>query len=93
MIRAKLVFEKNLFSKQIGKGVLTMKKFSFKAKMIYFGLIALFSLGFFFLQLSAVMDGDTGIGSIILLILWGVMAAFGIAGIIASFAVKKRSNG
>lgn len=52
----------------------------------------MFSLGFFFLQLSSVMDGGTGIGSIILLILWGVMAAFGIGGIIASFAVRKRSK-
>lgn len=69
-----------------------MKKFSFKARMIYFGLIALFSLGFFFLQLSSVMDGDAGIGSMVLLTLWGAMAAFGIAGIIASIVVKRRNK-
>ncbi|ANU16050.1 hypothetical protein BBI11_02775 [Planococcus maritimus] len=69
-----------------------MKNFSFNARLIYFGAIVLFSLGFFFLQLSSVMDGGAGIGSIILLILWGVMAAFGIGGIIASFAVRKRSK-
>lgn len=79
-------------AEQIGKGVVTMKNFSFNTRLIYFGAIVLFSLGFFLLQLSSVMDGSTGIGSIILLILWGVMAAFGIGGIIASFAVKKRSN-
>lgn len=60
--------------------------------MIYFGLILLFSLGFFFLQLTSVMGGDTGFGSILLLILWGVMSAFGIAGLIASLAGNKRNS-
>jgi hypothetical protein len=67
-----------------------MKNFSFKARMIYFGMIAAISLAFFGLQLYANSQGDPGIGSVILLVLWGLMAAFGIGGII--FSVAKRGR-
>lgn len=67
-----------------------MKNFSFKGRIIYFSAIALVSLAFFVLQLTAVMQGSDGIGSIILVILWALMALFGIAGIL--FAVKNRNR-
>lgn len=69
-----------------------MKNFSFKARMIYFGLIAIFSLGFFVLQLTTVMEGDAGFGSMMLLVLWGVMTVFAVAGIIASMVMNKRKE-
>lgn len=72
------------------KGVQKMKHFSFKARLIYFGAIALISLAFFTLQLIAVMEGGDGIGSIILMVLWALMALFGLAGIV--FAVKNRNR-
>lgn len=61
-----------------------------KTRVIYFAVIALVSLAFFALQLYANSTGPTGIGSIVLLILWGVMAAFGIAGFIWSMSNKNR---
>ena len=67
-----------------------MKHFSFKARLIYFGAIALISLAFFALQLTAVLEGSDGIGSIILAILWALMALFGIAGF--GFALKNRNR-
>lgn len=67
-----------------------MKHFSFKARLIYFGAIALISLAFFALQLTAVFEGSDGIGSIILAILWALMALFGIAGF--GFALKNRNR-
>lgn len=67
-----------------------MKNFSFKARMVYFGAITLISLAFFALQLSAVMQGSDGVGSITLVILWALMALFGLAGIV--FALKNRNR-
>jgi len=67
-----------------------MKHFSFKARLIYFGAIALISLSFFALQLAAVSEGSDGIGSIILVVLWALMALFGLAGVI--FALKNRNR-
>ncbi|ANU26560.1 hypothetical protein [Planococcus versutus] len=67
-----------------------MKNFSFKGRIIYFSAIALVSLAFFVLQLTAVMQGSDGLGSIILVILWALMALFGITGIL--FAVKNRNR-
>lgn len=67
-----------------------MKNFSFKARIIYFGAIALISLAFFALQLTAVLQESNGIGSIILLILWALMALFGLAGL--GFALKNRNR-
>lgn len=67
-----------------------MKHFSFKARLIYFGVIALVSFAFFALQLTAVMEGSDGIGSIILAILWALMALFGLAGV--GFALKNRNR-
>ncbi|MBT2581400.1 hypothetical protein [Planococcus sp. ISL-109] len=69
-----------------------MKNFSFKARMIYFSMIVLFSIGFFLLQWTAATDEGAGIGSMILLILWGVMALFGIAGLIFSMWTRKRNH-
>ncbi|MDN7243215.1 hypothetical protein QWY14_15530 [Planococcus sp. N028] len=67
-----------------------MKNFSFKGRMIYFGVIAAISLAFFALQFYANSQGSPGTGSIILLILWGLMVAFGIGGMI--FSIMKRSR-
>ncbi|WP_223637294.1 hypothetical protein [Planococcus sp. 4-30] len=67
-----------------------MKHFSFKARLIYFGAIALISLAFFALQLTAVLEGSDGIGSIILAILWALMALFGLAGF--GFALKNQNR-
>ena len=67
-----------------------MKNFSFKARVIYFGAIALISLAFFALQLTAVLQESNGIGSIILLILWALMALFGLAGL--GFTLKNRNR-
>ncbi len=67
-----------------------MKNFSFKARIIYFGAIALISLAFFALQLTAVLQESNGIGSIILMILWALMALFGLAGL--GFALKNKNR-
>ncbi|TWT04286.1 hypothetical protein FQV26_15215 [Planococcus sp. CPCC 101016] len=67
-----------------------MKNFSFKARIIYFGAIALVSLAFFALQLTAVLQDSNGIGSFILLILWALMALFGLAGL--GFALKNKNR-
>ncbi|MDN7246715.1 hypothetical protein QWY16_01855 [Planococcus shenhongbingii] len=67
-----------------------MKNFSFKTRMIYFGVIAFVSLAFFALQLYAHLNGPGGTGSVVLLILWGIMVVFGIAGIVYSVAKKDR---
>ena len=67
-----------------------MKNFSFKGRMIYFSAIALISLAFFALQLTAVLQGSDGMGSIILVMLWALMALFGVAGIVLS--LKKRNH-
>lgn len=67
-----------------------MEHFSFKARLIYFSAITLISLAFFALQLIAVLQGSDGIGSIILMVLWALMALFGLAGIV--FALKKRNR-
>lgn len=58
--------------------------------MVYFGAITLISLAFFALQLFAVVQGSDGIGSITLVILWALMALFGLAGI--GFALKNRQK-
>jgi len=67
-----------------------MKDFSFKTRIIYFGAIALVSLSFLALQLTAVMQGSSGVGSITLVILWAIMALFGLAGI--GYAIKGRNR-
>lgn len=67
-----------------------MKNFSYKTRLVYFGGIALVSLAFFALQLFSVQDNEAGTGSMVLLILWGLLAAFGIGGLIFSLARKDR---
>ena len=67
-----------------------MNKFSHRSRLLYFGLIAFFSLGFFLLQLYAVMNNDAGTGSYVLLVLWGVMIAFGVGGM---FYTMKKGRG
>ncbi len=67
-----------------------MNRFSFKARMIYFSIIALVSIGFFVLQWTANLDDSAGVGSVILLVLWGAMALFGIAGIILSAKARNK---
>ena len=67
-----------------------MKSFSFKGRMIYFGLIAFISLGFFVLQLYSHLTTPSGAGSILLLILWGIMILFGLSGIF--FSLRKRDR-
>lgn len=67
-----------------------MKNFSVRTRIIYFSVIALVSIAFFVLQLYANSSGSYGVGSIVLLILWGLMAAFGIAGLV--FNASKRDR-
>ncbi|RNF39142.1 hypothetical protein [Planococcus salinus] len=67
-----------------------MKNFSFKGRIIYFSLIAVVSLAFFALQLYSHLNSPSGVGSIVLLILWGILVLFGLAGIILS--VKNRDR-
>ncbi|CEG24150.1 hypothetical protein BN1080_03170 [Planococcus massiliensis] len=67
-----------------------MKNFTVKTRMIYFAVIALISIAFFVLQLYANSSGDYGMGSIIVLILWALLALFGIAGLI--FTLSKRDR-
>ncbi|HSI67773.1 MAG TPA: hypothetical protein VK947_10175 [Planococcus sp. (in: firmicutes)] len=67
-----------------------MKNVSFGGRMIYFGLITLVSAAFFAMQLYAFNTDGGGIGSIVLLILWGILIAFGVSGIILSFKNRDR---
>lgn len=67
-----------------------MKNFSFKTRLIYFGGIALVSLAFFALQLYSVQTTEAGTGSMVLLILWGLLAAFGIGGLVYTVAKRDR---
>lgn len=67
-----------------------MKNFTFKTRILYFSLIAFASIAFFILQLYANSDGEYGIGSIVLLILWGLLAAFGVAGLISALSKRDR---
>lgn len=69
-----------------------MKNFSFGMRMIYFGAIALISLAFFSLQLYTVINGSPGIGSIVLLIIWGLIVLFGAGGMIFSYMTRDRSK-
>lgn len=70
-----------------------MDKFSYRSRVLYFGLIAFFSLGFFVLQIYAVMNNETGTGSYVLLVLWALMVAFGVGGIFYTMAKNKKSRG
>lgn len=69
-----------------------MRNFSFKGRIIYFAVITAVSLAFFSIQLYANSEGNPGTGSIILLILWGLMAAFGVGGIIYSIVQRGRQQ-
>lgn len=69
-----------------------MKNFSFGMRMIYFGAIALISLAFFSLQLYTVINGSPGIGSIVLLIIWGLIVLFGAGGMIFTYMTRDRSK-
>jgi len=65
---------------------------NFKTRIIYFGAIAAVSLAFFALQLYVFLNSSDGTGSIVLLILWGLMVVFGIAGVIYTVAKKNRHS-
>lgn len=67
-----------------------MKDLNFKTRMIYFGIITAVSLAFFALQLYANSVDSNGISSIVLLVLWGIMIAFGIGGLV--YSIKKRDH-
>lgn len=75
------------------KEVLMMNKFSYRSRILYFALIAFFSLGFFLLQLYAVMNNEVGTGSYVLLVLWGLMVGFGLGGIFYTMAKRKKERG
>lgn len=70
-----------------------MNKFSYRSRLLYFGLIAFASLAFFGLQLSAVLNNDAGTGSYVLLVLWGLMVAFGLGGIFYTISRNKKERG
>lgn len=69
-----------------------MNKFSYRSRLLYFGMIAFFSLAFFLLQLYAVMNNEVGTGSYVLLVLWGLMVAFGLGGIFYTVAKNKEGR-
>ncbi|ANU21153.1 hypothetical protein BBI15_13640 [Planococcus plakortidis] len=70
-----------------------MNKFSYKSRLLYFGLLGFFSLGFFLLQLYSVMNSDSGIGSYVLLVLWALMIAFGVGGLFFTMKTNKERRG
>lgn len=71
-----------------------MNKFSCRSRLMYFGLIAFVSLAFFVLQLYAVLNNDAGgTGSYVLLVLWGLMVAFGLGGIFYTISRQKKERG
>ncbi|MGI2328716.1 hypothetical protein [Planococcus sp. YIM B11945] len=67
-----------------------MKNFSFKGRIIYFSLIAAVSLAFFALQWYANSQEAAGSGSVLLLVIWGLLVAFGIGGVIYSISKRGR---
>ncbi len=67
-----------------------MRNFSVKAQLIYFGGIALVSIAFFVLQLYGYQSGDQLTWELMLLILWGIIALFGIGGFFYSISKRKR---
>lgn len=69
-----------------------MGSFDYKTRLIYFGAIALVSLAFFALQLYSVQTSAAETGAMVLLILWGGLAAFGIGGLIYSIAKRDRHS-
>ena len=83
-----IALQGNKIEKSLTKGVLVMKNISFGGRMIYFSLITLVSAAFFAMQLYA-YTGD-GVGSIVLLVLWGILIAFGVSGIILSIKNRDR---
>lgn len=67
-----------------------MKKWSLKARLIYFGVIALVSAVFFALQFYGYQNGGQSTWEVMLLIVWGLLAAFGIGGFVYSITRKGR---
>ena len=67
-----------------------MKKWSLKARLIYFGVIALVSAVFFALQFYGYQNGGQSTWEVMLLIVWGLLAAFGIGGLVYSITRKGR---
>ncbi|TAA72577.1 hypothetical protein [Planococcus salinarum] len=70
-----------------------MNKFSYRSRILYFGLFAFFTLGFFLLQLYSILNNDLGTSAYVRLILWGLMLAFGIGGIFYTMAKNKKERG
>ena len=67
-----------------------MKKWSLKTRLIYFGVIALVSAVFFSLQFYGYQNGGQSTWEGMLLIVWGLLSAFGIGGFVYSIAKKGR---
>lgn len=67
-----------------------MKNFSLKARLIYFGAIALASAAFFALQFYGYQNGGQSTWEGVLLIVWGLLAAFSIGGFVYSIAKRGR---
>ncbi|HSP23264.1 MAG TPA: hypothetical protein VLQ20_13160 [Planococcus sp. (in: firmicutes)] len=67
-----------------------MKNWGLKARLIYFGAIALASAAFFALQFYGYQSGGQSTWEVILLIVWGLLAAFGISGFVYSLAKRGR---
>ncbi|WP_422122063.1 hypothetical protein DHX103_09530 [Planococcus sp. X10-3] len=70
-----------------------MNKFSYRSRLLYFGLIAFVSLGFFLIQLYAILNNAVGASSYVLLVLWGLMVAFGVGGIFYTIAKNNKERG
>ncbi|MFD1032189.1 hypothetical protein [Metaplanococcus flavidus] len=70
-----------------------MNKFSYRSRLLYFGMIAFFSLAFFLLQLYSILNNGAGTSSYVLLFLWGLMVAFGLGGIFYTVRKNKQERG
>lgn len=70
-----------------------MNKFSYRSRILYFGLFAFFSLGFFLLQLYAILNNGADTRSYVLLALWALLVAFGVGGIFYTMAKNKKERG
>lgn len=68
-----------------------MRKFSFGTRMVYFALISAISITFLAFQIYITSQSGGG-GAILLTVLWGIMALFGVGGMVFTLLTKKRSG-
>lgn len=61
-----------------------------KARLIYFGGIALVSIAFLVLQFYGYQSGSQSTWELMLLIVWGILSLFGIGGFV--YSITRRSE-